>query len=318
MILRYRYTSLMVVLMAGVTLVAALYATEPIQPIPTDLRIDRAKALLGKKLFSDPRMSRDNSVSCETCHDLSEAGAEFTRVSTGIDGKTGTRNSPTVFNSYFNFRQFWDGRAADLVHQSSFPVTDPVEMGMATWDDATRKLAQTAEYPPLFNRLFDDGVTTENIQLALAEFEKTLILPNSRFDRFLRGDTSAIDEQQKRGYALFKAYGCASCHQGVNVGGNMFQKFGVLKDINLNDSINDDLGRYNITRNEWEKRYFKVPSLRLAVRTPPYFHDGSAATIEEAVDVMIEFQLGREVPSTDRDDIIAFLETLVGEYQEIK
>ncbi|WP_223787770.1 cytochrome-c peroxidase [Marinicella meishanensis] len=295
-------------------------ATEPtfITPIPQHMAVDEAKAKLGKTLFFDKRLSTDNSISCATCHDLNGAfGADGQQFSSGVNGLQGTRNSPTVFNAVFNFKQFWDGRAHDLVEQARGPVTNPVEMGMATWTEVVRKLADDSQYVEAFQQIYGQGINEDLIVDAIAEYEKQLITPNSPFDQFLNGDESAITAKQKKGYELFKAYGCVSCHQGKNVGGNMFQKMGVLKDINLQSgSLNEDLGRYEVTKNEWDKRVFKVPSLRLAVKTAPYFHDGSVKTIEEAVDIMIEFQLGRTVPKDDRSSIIAFLESLVGEIPE--
>ncbi len=292
--------------------------TTYITPIPESIAVDQAKANLGKRLFFDKRLSTDNSISCASCHDLSAAfGTDAKQFSDGVNGRKGTRNSPTVFNSTFNFKQFWDGRAHDLVEQARGPVTNPVEMGMATWQVVVNKLSSDPVYQDEFDRVFGGKISEDNIVAAIAEYEKILITPNSPFDQFLKGDESAISAQQKQGYELFKAYGCVSCHQGKNVGGNMFQKFGVLKDINLQSgSLNEDLGRYEVTKNEWDKRVFKVPSLRLAVKTAPYFHDGSVKTIEEAVDIMIEFQLGRTVPESDRSSIIAFLESLVGEIPE--
>jgi len=177
-----------------------------------------------------------------------------------------------------------------------------------------KKLSDDSQYAKSFQQVYGQSMNEDLIVDAIAEYEKKLITPNSPFDQFLHGNEAAITAEQKQGYELFKAYGCVSCHQGKNVGGNMFQKFGVLKDINLQSgSLNEDLGRYEVTKNEWDKRVFKVPSLRLAVKTAPYFHDGSVPTIEEAVDIMIEFQLGRSVPVSDRSSIIAFLESLVGE-----
>ncbi len=300
----------------SVILLSTSYANqEPITPIPNQVKVDNNKVSLGKKLFFDTRLSFDNSISCASCHDLKSGfGADGKQFSDGVKGHKGTRNSPTVFNASLNFKQFWDGRANDLAAQARMPVTNPLEMGMASWSEVIEKLNQDPHYPDEFMATFGSGINEDNIVSAIAEYEKTLITPNSPFDQFLLGNESAITEQQKKGYELFKAYGCVSCHQGKNVGGNMFQKFGVLKDINLQTgSLNEDLGRYEVTKNEWDKRVFKVPSLRLAVKTPPYFHNGSVKTIEEAVDIMIEFQLGRSVPETDRTAIISFLESLVGE-----
>ena len=293
-------------------------ASEPIAPLPASIPTDASKVALGKKLFFDKRLSADNTISCASCHDLDKGfGTDLKATSSGINGQTGTRNSPTVFNAALNFTQFWDGRAKDLAAQAKEPVVNPIEMGMASWDDALVKLKEDPYYEQAFQQIYQTSITIDGATEALAEFQKTLITPNAPFDQYLKGDQTAINDQQKKGYGLFKAYGCVSCHQGQNVGGNMFQKFGVLKDISLQyGSLNKDLGRYNVTGNEWDKRVFKVPSLRLAAVTPPYFHDGSIGTLQEAVDVMIEFQLGREVPLEDRQAIVAFIESLVGELPE--
>jgi cytochrome c peroxidase len=290
---------------------------EPLQPLPTQVEVNAQKAALGKKLYNDTKLSKDNSISCASCHNLQTAGVDKKRFSPGVGGTLGGRNSPTVFNATFNFRQFWDGRAADLVEQAGGPVVNPVEMA-AAWPDVIAALSKDPQYPALFEAAYGKGakIDESTITQAIAEFEKTLITANSPFDRYLLGEEAALTDKQKRGYELFKSYGCSSCHQGKNVGGNMFQKFGVLKDINLRKSEVDDLGRFNITGNEWEKHVFKVPSLRLAVLTPPYFHDGSVETIQEAVNIMIEFQLGRSVPPEDREAIIDFLNSLVGQYRE--
>lgn len=292
-------------------------AEEPIQPIPSSVDYDPAKASFGKQLFFDKRLSVDDTISCASCHDISAWGAEARQVSEGIERRLGDRNSPTVFNSALNFKQFWDGRADNLSHQAAGPVTNPVEMGMASWDNVIEKLNNNANYVSKSNSLYGQELSKQVVTDAIAEYEKTLLTPNSPFDQYLRGDRNAISAEQTRGYELFKSYGCISCHQGTNVGGNMFQKFGVLHDISMNNSsLSKDLGRYNVTKNEWDKRVFKVPSLRLATKTAPYFHDGSVATIQEAVDIMIRFQLGRNVPANDRDAIIMFLESLVGEKLE--
>ncbi|GAB4190716.1 MAG: hypothetical protein Tsb002_18910 [Wenzhouxiangellaceae bacterium] len=313
-----RFTLLAFVLMQ--VCACAAWATEPITPIPASLDVDPAQAALGQALFFDVRLSVDNSTSCASCHDLgSKFGADLRPVSAGVGGQNGTRNSPTVINAALNFKQFWDGRADTLAEQAAGPVTNPVEMAMPDWESVVSKLNGIAEYRDQFQQVFGGPVSAAAVQQAIAEYEKTLLAPNAPFDRFLQGDDSAITEQQKKGYTLFKAYGCVACHQGANVGGNMFQKFGAMKDINLlpgNRQV--DLGRFEVTGNEWEKNVFKVPSLRLATKTPPYFHDGSVATLEEAVDIMIEFQLDRRVPEADRDAIIAFLESLVGDMPEVK
>lgn len=313
----YLYTTFVVyVSWVGIGIVRAQVG-EPLQPIPLSVNFDKAKASFGKQLFFDTSLSVDNTISCASCHDISAWGAEPKRVSEGIKNRIGNRNSPTIFNSTLNFKQFWDGRADSLSHQAEGPVTNPVEMGMASWDDVVKKLESNADYVAKSESLFGQALSKQVITEAIAEYEKTLITPNSPFDMYLNGEANAISAEQKRGYELFKSYGCVACHQGANVGGNMFQKFGVLEDISMNNSsLSKDLGRYNVTKNEWDKRVFKVPSLRLVTKTAPYFHDGSVATIQEAVDIMIKFQLGRSVPNNDRDAIIMFLESLVGEKKE--
>jgi len=300
-------------LLTGFTAALSSYASEPILPIPQSLPHDPAKAALGKQLFSDPRLSRDDSLSCESCHFLDRAGVDFVDRSRGIDGKINKRNSPTVYNSALNFRQLWDGKAETLEMQAMMAVKAPDVMGMPSWDAVAEKLASIEDYEGQFKKLYGE-LNGDNIQHAIAEFERTLLTPNSPFDRFLKGDVNAISPLAKQGYQYFKSYGCVSCHQGANVGGNLFQKLGVLKDINRLDGFGSDLGRFGVTGNEWDKRVFKVPSLRLVTLTPPYFHDGSVQTLREAIDIMTEFQLGRQVPEEHKDAIVEFLKTLPGEW----
>lgn len=277
--------------------------------------MNRAAANVGKILFFDKKLSKNNSISCATCHDLKNGyGTDLSTVSTGIYGQKGERNSPTVFNSALNFTQFWDGRAKTLHEQAALPIVSPVEMGMSSIQELIVKLKGIDSYRDIFNETFSDGLTRRNLLNSIEEFQKTLVTVNSPFDQYLRGKEQAITEVQKRGYRLFKSYGCISCHQGKNVGGNMFQKMGALKDISLQlGSLANDLGRFNVTNNEWDKRVFKVPSLRLAAVTPPYFHDGSVKTLEEAVQVMTDFQLGRDVPQKDKQAIVEFIKSLVGQ-----
>ena len=293
-------------------------AAEPIKPIPQVLDVDPAKAALGRALFHDTRLSRDDTVSCASCHDLASGGDDGRAVSIGIEGQAGVINSPTVFNVGFNFKQFWDGRAATLEQQIDDPVQSPKEMG-SLWPDVVAKLYADGEYPQRFTALYPEGISRNSIRNALAEFMRSLVTPNSRFDRWLGGEESALNAREQDGYALFKHYGCASCHQGANVGGNMFQVFGVLNEYfkkrgNITDA---DLGRFNVTGNPADRHAFKVPSLRMAVHTAPYLHDGSAATLRDAVDAMFEFQLGRTAPDADKDAIVAFIKTLAGESKEI-
>ena len=293
-------------------------AMEPIRAIPETVEVDAEKVALGRALFHETRLSRDDSISCASCHDLREGGDDGRRVSVGIEGKEGVINSPTVFNVGLNFKQFWDGRAGTLEEQIDGPVQSPSEMG-SLWPDVVAKLYEDEHYPGRFNAVYPDGIKRMNIKNALAEFMRSLVTPNSRFDRWLRGEENGLSADERHGYALFKSYGCVSCHQGANVGGNMFQIFGVINEYfrrrgNITEA---DMGRYNVTGNAADRHSFKVPSLRMAALTAPYLHDGSAATLRDAVDAMFEFQLGREAPDEDKAAIVAFIRTLAGESEEL-
>ena len=291
---------------------------EPLRPVPADMGTNPEKVALGRALFHDPRLSKDNTTACVSCHDLGSGGDDGLRVSVGVEGRLGPINAPTVFNVGLQFKQFWDGRAETLEQQIDGPVQSPVELG-TLWPDVVEKLYNHESYPGRFRALYPDGINRENVKDALAEFMKSLTTPNSPFDRWLMGEEDAIGAPEKRGYALFKHYGCSSCHQGANVGGNMFQVFGVLNDyFRKRGEITDaDLGRYNVTGNPEDRHSFKVPSLRMAALTAPYLHDGSAATLRDAVDAMFEFQLGREAPDEDKEAIVAFIESLAGESREL-
>lgn len=284
-------------------------ADELIKPIPLQIYVNTEKASLGEKLFFDTRLSRDDTIACVSCHNIVQGGADTTPVSFGVEGRSGTLNSPTVFNSIYNIAQFWDGRAEDLQQQASGPIQNHVEMD-SNEQELIKKLSTDNDYTKAFNDIYPDGITLDNITNAIAEYEKTLITPNARFDKFLRGDVNAISKDEKAGYMLFKNYGCISCHNGINIGSNMFQKFGIFK--HYQDAQNS-LGRYNVTKNEVDKYYFKVPTLRNIVKTAPYFHDGSAQTLEEAVNKMGRYQLGRNLSKEDIAKLVLFLHTLTGE-----
>ena len=291
---------------------------EPINPIPETIDVDPRKVELGRALFHDPVLSKDDTISCASCHDLASGGDDGLRVSIGIEDRPGTINAPTVFNVGFNFKQFWDGRAKTLEAQIDGPIQNPVEMGNL-WPEVVAKLYQNDDYAAQFRAIYANGINRKNVKDAIAEFMRSLITPNSRFDRWLKGDDDALSAHEKQGYALFKDYGCVSCHQGANVGGNMFQVFGVLNDYfkKRGDITEADLGLYNVTGNEEDRHSFKVPSLRMAAFTAPYLHDGTAETLRDAVDAMFEFQLGREAPDEDKDAIVAFIKTLAGESKEL-
>lgn len=290
-----------------------LYANELITPIPLDVQYDKKKANLGKKLYHDTRLSIDDTISCASCHILSEGGDDNLSVAVGVEGQTGTRNSPTVLNSRYNFVQFWDGRAKDLQEQAEGPVLNPIEMN-SNFKQVIAKLSQDIEYKTLFDEIYEDGITMLNITDAIAEFEKALVTPNSRFDQYLRGNENILSDEEKQGYELFKSYGCISCHNGINIGGNLFQKIGIVKNFT---SPPHEFGRFNVTKKEKDKLVFKVPSLRNIELTAPYFHDGSIHTLDDAVLKMIDHQVGVVLQANDVDKIVAFLKTLTGESPKI-
>ena len=291
-------------------------SSEPITPLPQSISLNLKQVALGEKLFNDKRLSKNNTVSCASCHDLKKGGTDNQSRSIGIGGKKGEINSPTVFNSGFNFRQFWDGRASSLEEQIEGPINNPVEMGN-NWKNVIKVLKKDKTYQRDFKRLYKEGINKKNIKSAIAEFERSLITPDAAIDRYLRGDKNALNANEKKGYDLFKSYGCIACHQGTNIGGNMYQVFGILNNYfeQRGDITSADLGRYNITKKEYDKHKFKVPSLRNIELTAPYLHDGTVKTLEDMVEVMAKFQLGRSMPTTDRDLIVQFLKTLTGTYQ---
>jgi cytochrome c peroxidase len=251
-----------------------------------------------------------------SCHSLDHGGAEAKRTSTGIRGQVGPINAPTVLNAGLNFRQFWDGRAADLAEQAAGPVANPIEMG-ATWEQVVANLSGDESYRTTFAALYPDGITQANVTNAIAEYERYLVTP-SPFDRYLRGEHDAIPELARKGYETFKSIGCTSCHTGRNVGGTMYQKMGLVRDYfaDRGNPTDADLGRFNVTHAEADRHFFKVPSLRNVALTAPYLHDGSRQTLEEVVQVMGRYQLGRELTDAQVREIVAFLSTLTGELPE--
>lgn len=288
--------------------------TEPLLPLPETMKLDNEKFELGRRLYHDPILSGDGTVSCASCHALDLGGAEHSATSTGIGQKVGPINAPTVFNAVFNFRQFWDGRAADLKEQAGGPVENPIEMG-TTFEVAVPKVEADSWYVERFKKVYaEKGISKDTITDAIAEYERGLVT-ESPFDAYLRGDQSAISEEAKAGYAKFKDTGCTTCHMGVNVGGQMYQKMGLVKDyfkLRGGDITTADLGRYNVTKKEEDRHHFKVPTLRNIELTAPYFHDGSQASLEEAVKVMANVQLAKELSDEEVASIVTFLKTLTG------
>ena len=283
-----------------------------ITPLPTNIPYDKEKAMLGKQLYMDTSLSKDGKVSCNTCHDLKRYGVDNEIFSIGADGVLDEPfNSPTTFNSVFNFVQFWDGKAKNLADQAKNPFINPKEMALKDEAEVVKRVEANAKYKASFDKIYGQ-ITMQNITDAIAEFEKTLITPNSPFDRYLNGDENAISSQAKRGWEAFKSNGCIACHQGQNVGGTMYQKIGIFEPY----PNQENLGRYEITKIESDKMVFKVPSLRNVAKTAPYYHDGSIPTLDACVQFMAYYQLGRFLDQQTVDDIVAFLESLTGEFNE--
>ena len=283
-----------------------------ITPLPTSIPYDKEKAMLGKQLYMDTSLSKDGKVSCNTCHDLKRYGVDNEIFSIGADGVLDEPfNSPTTFNSVFNFVQFWDGKAKNLAEQAKNPFINPKEMALKDEAEVVKRVEANAKYKASFDKIYGE-ITMQNITDAIAEFEKTLITPNAPFDRYLNGDENAISNQAKRGWEAFKSNGCVACHQGQNIGGTMYQKIGIFEPY----PNQENLGRYEITKIESDKMVFKVPSLRNVAKTAPYYHDGSIPTLDACVQFMAYYQLGRFLDQQTVDDIVAFLESLTGEFNE--
>jgi len=294
---------------------ASPHAREPITAIPETRLENSQKIILGEMLFNDPVLSGSGELSCNDCHNLKDNGAE--RVGLGIhEGHKATRNTPTVFNSSLNFRQFWDGRSVTLADQLEQVIHNPVEMN-ANWPMIVSRLKADTRYTRLFAAAYPEGVTEGTVKDAIVYFERSLVTHDSPFDNFLQGNTEAITAQARQGYDLFKSYGCIACHNGSNVGGNMFQTLGVFRQHfpEGHYTFVNDPGRYVLTGDDMDKHVFRVPSLRNIAVTGPYFHDGSVASLNEAVRVMAGLQLGIDIPDHDVNLIVEFLESLTGYYQ---
>ncbi|WP_028469171.1 cytochrome-c peroxidase [Neptunomonas japonica] len=294
------------------SLIASLsvQAAEPIQPIVAHQATDQAKVELGKKLYFDPRLSKSGFISCNSCHNLSMGGTDNMPTSIGHNWSLGPINAPTVLNSSLNVAQFWDGRAKDLQEQAGGPIANPIEMGFSH-QLAVEMLETIPGYRREFNQVFNDKqININSVTDAIAAFEETLVTPNAPFDLYLKGDQSAISDQAKAGYTLFKSIGCTACHNGVAVGGNSFQKMGLVKPYK---TTNKAAGRSAVTGQEIDRFNFKVPTLRNVELTYPYFHDGAVWSLEEAVGTMAELQLGKKLKEQEVAQVVAFLKTLTGD-----
>lgn len=299
-------------------LAAEEFANEPIRPIADSIPVDLRKVILGDLLFHDTRLSADNTISCASCHGIGTAGVDNKQYSEGVNGQFGGVNAPTVYNAAYNFVQFWDGRAVTLADQAAGPPLNPIEMACESFDEIIAKLQQDANFTKAFTAVYADGYSEKNITDAIAEFEKTLLTPNSRFDRYLKGDKSAINETELAGYELFKKYDCATCHVGEILGGQSYELMGVKRDYFADrdmEMTEEDNGRYKQTKADRDKHRFKVPGLRNVALTAPYYHDGSIKTMKEAVEMMALYQKDLKLSDDEVNKIVAFLETLTGEYK---
>jgi len=290
-------------------------ADEPIQPIKPAKITKPAMVELGKKLFFDPRLSKSGFISCNSCHNLSMGGSDNLKTSIGDHWHQGPINSPTVLNSSMSLAQFWDGRAVDLKAQAGGPIANPGEMAFSH-ALAVGMLESIPAYTAEFKQVFGtDKIDIDKVTTAIAEFENTLVTPNSRFDRWLKGDKKAITANELAGYKLFKESGCVACHNGPAVGGNSFQKMGVVEPYKTSNPAE---GRIAVTGEDADRFTFKVPSLRNVELTYPYFHDGAANTLPEAVNTMGRVQLGKKFTPEENAKIVAFLKTLTGDQPSFK
>lgn len=304
----------------------ALEALPERPPIPKDNPMTPEKVELGKQLFFDPRLSVDGTVSCNSCHNVMSSGTDNRPVSVGVRGQTGGRSAPTVWNSAFLTAQFWDGRAPTLEEQAKGPVLNPIEMGMHSKDVAVERIASIPGYQAQFAKVFggDKPVTYDNIAKAIATYERTLITPNSPFDRYVKGEKTALSTNAQRGMELVKNLGCTSCHTGANFAGptslpmgeGFFQKFPVFpgSKYDAKYKLVEDTGRHEVTKKEEDKNLWRVPTWRNVALTAPYFHNGAVPTLDEAVRVMAKTQLDKELNDQDVNDIVAFLNSLTGEF----
>lgn len=289
-------------------------APEPITPIPSLPLADPFRLQLGERLFRDPGLSRDGTRACASCHDIARSGADGLARAAGADGRPLDFNAPTAFNAALSFRLNWRGNFRTLEEQAEAVLLDPRLMG-TSWEELLGRLRTDPGYRDAFARAYGDGAGPERWQVldALAVFQRSLLTPNARFDRWLRGERGALTPEEERGYALFKDYGCVACHQGVNVGGNLFQRFGIFAVRPVASPA--DLGRFALTGAARDRGVFRVPSLRNVAATAPYFHDGGEPSLAGAVRTMARSQLGRSMTDEEIGLVVAFLRTLTGEYR---
>ncbi len=307
----------------------SVWALKPLPqkvPTPADNPITPAKVELGKMLYFDPRLSIDGTISCNSCHNVMADGADGRPVGVGVRGQRGGRGSPTVWNSAFNSVQFWDGRAASLEDQAKGPLTNPIEMGMPNHDEVIKRINQIPGYVSAFKKAFpkdNSAVNIDNLAKAIATYERTLITPNSPFDKFIKGNKKAMTAQQIRGMKLIEEIGCTSCHtgdnfngEGLKMGEGNYQPFPQIpgSDYDKKYDLLSDKGRYEVTKKNDDKNHWRVPTWRNVALTAPYFHNGKVKTLDEAVRVMGKTQLGMDLTDPQVSDIVAFLNALTGEF----
>ena len=320
---------------AGLAFVWGLSLAHAFEPLPSkvteprDNPSSKDKVELGQQLFFDPRLSKTATISCNSCHNVMGGGEDSRATSIGIKGQLGGRSAPTVWNAAFMSVQFWDGRANTLEDQAKGPITNPIEMGMDNHEVAVQRIKAIPGYRAAFKKVFgsEDAVNIDNIAKAIAAYERTLVTRNSPFDRFQRGDKKAMSAEAMEGMKLVKSVGCVACHSGPNfagpalpVGQGFFQKFPMIPGTEYDKKyeLTKDLGRFDVTKKDEDKNMWRVPTWRNVALTAPYFHNGSVKTLPEAVKVMAKTQLGKDLPDKDVKAIVAFLETLTGEFPEQK
>lgn len=321
------YLSVLIAISASAAFAADWQALPEVAPAPADNPTTPEKVELGRLLYLDPRFSSTGTVSCNSCHNVMLGGEDNRPVSMGVHGQTGGRSAPTVWNSGFSSSQFWDGRAATLEEQAKGPVTNPIEMGMSELEEAMNRVRDIPGYRPYFESAFpgDDPMTVENAAKAVAAYERTLITPDSPYDRYVKGDKQALSAQQVRGMQSFADTGCTACHSGpafngpsMSPGTGFFMKFPTFAD---NDSVEKyqlsaDTGRFTVTGEEADRFMWKVPTLRNIALTAPYFHNGAVGTLDEAVRVMAKAQLNKDLSDAQVTDMVAFLSALTGKFPE--
>ncbi len=287
------------------------FAALPESVPPSTGALTEEKIALGRMLYYETRLSRSQEISCNSCHMLDEYGVDGQATSDGHKGQKGNRNAPTVYNAAGHFVQFWDGRAADVEAQAKGPVMNPVEMAMPTEKQVVATLKSMPEYVQAFGKAFPDSkdpVSFDNMAVAIGSFERKLVTP-ARWDKFLRGDQAALTPEEKAGFNTFMAAGCQTCHVGTYVGGNLYQKLGVVKAY----PDQSDLGRFQVTKAEADKMIFKVPSLRNIEKTGPYFHNGKVATLDQAITQMADYQLGKQLSPSEVSSVATWLKSLTGD-----